>query len=136
MKTPSKLTALVVAAALTLVACGASDGQADEPSSTTTADGGSETTEASGGGGGGDAITIKDYAYDPEPLEVEAGATVTFTNEDGDTHTATSTGDVPKDFDTGDLGEGDAKDITFDEAGTYTYYCSIHQYMKGEVDVK
>ena len=64
------------------------------------------------------------------------GTAVTFTNEDSDAHTATSVSDVPKDFDTGHLAKGDSKKVTFDKAGTYKYHCDIHNYMKGEIDVK
>ena len=81
-------------------------------------------------------MKIVDFKYDPDPLEVEAGTAVKFTNEDDAAHTATSSGDVPKDFDTENLEKGDSKEVTFDEPGTYTYICDIHNYMKGTVEVK
>ncbi len=140
MKFSHKLTAVAMVASMALVGCGSSDGDGGDAAPTTEA-GSSDTTEGSettegGGGGGGDAVTIVDFAYDPDPLEVTAGAAVTFTNEDSAVHTATSKGDVPKDFDTGELAPGDSKEITFDEAGTYTYFCEIHDYMKSSVEVK
>ncbi len=140
MKISHKLTAVAVVASLSLVGCGSGDDDGGDASPTTEA-GGSETTEGSGtteggGGGGGDEVTIVDFAYEPDPLEVEAGAAVTFTNEDSAAHTATSTGDVPKDFDTGELSEGDSEEITFDEPGTYAYFCEIHEYMTSSVEVK
>lgn len=81
----------------------------------------------------GDEVTIVDFVFDPPDLEVAAGSTVTFTNEDGATHTATADDDA---FDTGDLGQGDTGEVTLDEPGTYAYLCSIHNYMTGTVTVQ
>lgn len=138
MKIIRTLAAVTVVASFLLASCGGSDkkeGTGDNP--TTTAVGKPTTTTAEGGGGaGGSAVKIADFKFGPTPLEVKSGAAVKFTNSDDATHTATSTGEVPKDFDTGDLAKGDSKEITFDKAGKYTYYCDIHNYMKGEIDVK
>lgn len=136
MKITRFLGALAVVATVLLASCGSSGSSSDKPTTTpaTTAAGGGSST--GGGAGGAGAVKIVNFKFDPTPIEVKAGTTVKFTNEDGDTHTATSTGDVPKDFDTGDLEKGDSKEITFDKAGKYTYQCSIHNYMKGAIDVK
>ena len=80
-------------------------------------------------------VEIANYAFSPDEVEVEAGGTVTFTNSDDTTHTATAESDAPASFDTGELGQGDSKTITFDEPGVYDYECSIHEYMKGTVRV-
>ena len=128
MKPTRSLVALGFTATLMLASCGTSDNKADDKPTT--------TTEAAGSSAAGDAVNIADFSFEPTPLEVKAGATVTFTNKDKETHTATSTGKVPADFDTGELSKGASKKVTFDEAGTYTYYCDIHNYMKGEVVVK
>lgn len=127
------LTATLVAAALTLSACGgsSSDGGSADDGPTTT-----EASESSGGGGaGGTEVEIADFAYGPADLEVKPGDTVTFTNSDDAAHTATSESDDPAEFDTGDIEGGDSAEVTFDEAGDYAYYCSIHEYMKGTVRV-
>lgn len=140
MKITRTLAAATVVASFLLVSCGGGDGDSNEGAGddpTTTEAGDESTTTAEGGGGaGGSAVKIVDFKYDPDPIEVEAGTAVKFTNEDDAPHTATSSGDVPKDFDTGNLEKGDSKDVTFDEAGTYTYICDIHNYMKGTVEVK
>lgn len=128
MKLTRSLAAVGISATFLLASCGTSNDKADDKPT---------TTEAAGSpAGSGDAVSIADFAFDPTPLQVKAGASVTFTNKDSATHTATSNGKVPKEFDTGDLKEGASKKVTFDEAGTYTYYCDIHNYMKGEVVVK
>jgi len=98
---------------------------------------------ACGGGGGGDeagdetpaggdAVAIEDFNYKPADLEVAAGTTVTFTNEDGFAHTVTA---KDKSFDSGNLEEGATFEHTFEEAGTYAYLCAIHNSMTGTVTV-
>jgi plastocyanin len=77
-------------------------------------------------------ITIKDFSFAPEPLTVKTGTTINVTNTDGTAHTVTA---VKGAFDTGDIaGDGTAR-ITVDRPGTYAYFCDIHQYMKGTIDV-
>lgn len=124
--------AAVIAAALSLSACGGSSGSGSSGS-----DGGAPATTAApaSGGSGGGKVTIADFAFDPTETEVKVGDTVTFTNEDDAQHTATAKDGDPKTFDTKKLSKGDSKDITFDEAGDYEYYCSIHEYMTGTVHV-
>ena len=62
-----------------------------------------------------------------------AGTTITFTNEDSAAHTATAD---DSSFDTKELGQGDSAKETFDEPGTYSYYCRFHVFMKGSVVVE
>ncbi len=80
-----------------------------------------------------DAIDIADFKYDPATVSVKAGTEVTWTNADEADHTATA-GDGS--FDTGDLAQGDAKSVTFDKPGTFTYYCRFHPFMKATVEVQ
>ena len=85
-----------------------------------------------------DAVTLKTFMYEPDPVEVEAGTTVSFTNEDDILHTVTSgTREQPtKDFDEKLDGAGSTAEVTFDEAGTIKYFCSVHDGMDGEAIVK
>lgn len=97
------------------------------------------TVEDDGDGGGEEAsssVTIQDFAFDPATIEVAAGATITWTNEDGVTHTVTA-GEPGSAEDTFDqtLDAGATAEISFDEAGTYPYFCAIHPSMTGEVVV-
>lgn len=81
--------------------------------------------------------------FGPQSLTVKAGTTVTFTNSDFVVHTATGTDAAPGNvapapndtFDTGILGHGESKQIKFDKAGTYNYFCMIHPQMRGTVTV-
>jgi plastocyanin len=77
------------------------------------------------------AVEIHDYAYAPKALTVPLGATVTWTNHDGDTHTVTGSGLKSKSF-----GMGGSYSYTFAKSGTFSYACSLHPQMKGTVVVR
>jgi plastocyanin len=96
------------------------------------------TSAASGGGGSrgsaaGTAVSIKNFQFAPDPLVVQAGATITVTNDDGTLHTLTAD---DKSFDTGDLDGGAKGTITVDAPGTYAYHCDIHNYMTGTIEAR
>jgi len=73
-------------------------------------------------------VAMENTAFNPQELTVEVGTTVTWTNEDGFAHTVTSgTPDNPTDlFDSGNVASGDTFEFTFEETGTYEYYCKLH----------
>jgi plastocyanin len=77
-------------------------------------------------------VQIVDFAYDPDPTQVETGGKVIWQNMDSAPHTATADDGS---FDTGTLEEGKLKSETFKEPGTYTYFCEIHPTMHGTVEV-
>ncbi|MCD9624512.1 cupredoxin domain-containing protein [Rhabdothermincola salaria] len=84
-------------------------------------------------------VTIDTFIFSPDPLEVEAGTTVTFENLDDTTHTVTAgTRDEPADDFDHDLAQGESVDVTFDEPGTHPYFCAIHsgEGMTGEIVVQ
>jgi plastocyanin len=82
---------------------------------------------------GAASITIAGYAYHPVAVTVSAGARVTFTNEDGTAHTATSsTGG----FDTGTLNMRQSKTLTLSKHGSYSYICQFHPFMRGQITVR
>jgi len=77
--------------------------------------------------------------YDPEILEISAGTTVIWDNVDNTMHTATSgTPDSGADgvFDSDILSAGDTYEFTFADAGNYDYYCILHPWMIGTVNVE
>ena len=82
--------------------------------------------------------TIKTFMYEPDPLEVAAGTTVTWTNEDDIEHTVTAgkEGSPGDGFDERLDGAGTTAEVTFDEPGTYAYFCSLHAGMDGTVIVE
>jgi plastocyanin len=79
------------------------------------------------------AVSIDNFAFAPATVAVKTGATVTWTNNDGEPHTVA--------FDDGQarspvLSAPSATfSHTFTHAGTFTYHCSIHAYMSGTVTV-
>ncbi len=79
-------------------------------------------------------VDIRDFAYDPDPVEIAVGGTVTWTNRDRSSHTAT--GQDRDLLDSGALRQGETFGQTFDEAGTFEYRCSFHPNMKGTVVVE
>jgi plastocyanin len=125
-------TTLVVAALLVLGACGgkdtSNDARADEPAAAEAA--GSEAV-----------VTIHTFDFQPDPITVKTGTTITFHNDDKILHTVTSgTREAPNDaFAQGKLdGAGSEYEVTLDEPGTYDYFCSIHpgQGMTGTIIVE
>jgi plastocyanin len=63
----------------------------------------------------------KSYRFDPKKIEIAAGDTVTWTNNDNFTHTVKVDGQ-----DDHTVGRGDAFSIRFDKPGTYHYVCTLH----------
>ena len=111
---------LLVAAGLALV--GASCGGDSDQESAGTARAGKNT------------VVIKDIAFKPSKLFVDAGTTVTWVFDDKG---------IPHDVVADDKSfKSETKDSgtfrhTFKEKGTFTYKCSIHpSEMKGTVDVR
>ncbi len=79
-------------------------------------------------------VDIQDFAYNPDPVTISVGQSVTWTNQDSAPHTATA-----KDRDvlqSGTLNQGDTYTQTFDTPGTYEYFCEFHPNMKGTVEVR
>ena len=74
----------------------------------------------------------KSYRFDPKTIEVEAGSTVTWTNDDNFTHTVQVDGDEDHEVE-----PGEQVSIRFDDPGTFGYVCTLHRRdMDGEVIVK
>ena len=81
-----------------------------------------------------DVSITDDMKFDPEDLTINVGDTVTWTNNDGMGHTATST-DEPASFDSGNIDAGATWSFTFTEAGTYNYKCDYHIKMTASITV-
>jgi plastocyanin len=111
-----------------------------------------ETSGTGGGaaGGGGPTINILEGSsiqgspdYDPEELTASAGAEVTVVNQDTLPHTVTS-GTGPQDpnsaqlFDTSLINGGESATLSLAQVtpGQYDYYCMVHPYMTGKLNVQ
>jgi plastocyanin len=95
------------------------------------------------GDSGQDPPTIEGYkisivendrsnSYNPNPVEIGAGDTVTWVNDDSTVHTATASDGT---FDSDILLRGDTFSFTFDREGEYQYFCDVHPNMVGTVVV-
>ena len=103
----------IAAAVLAAAGCGGSDG-GGEPVATT------------------EVRMAKSYKFEPKAIVVDAGDTVTWTNDDNFTHTVQVDGQADH-----EVGRGESVSITFDEPGTYHYVCTLHERdMDGEVVVR
>jgi plastocyanin len=108
----TKLLLPIAAAALFAAGCGGAD--SSEPLAAT------------------EVEMVKSYSFDPKVIEVQAGDTVTWTNEDNFTHTVQVEGREDHKVD-----RGDSVSIAFDTPGTYEYVCTLHSKdMEGTVIVK
>lgn len=70
--------------------------------------------------------------FTPENLVINAGDTVTWTNQDNMGHTAT---DLNGAFDTGNIARGQSASLTFGGAGTFNYRCTPHSNMRGTITI-
>ena len=91
----------------------------------------SEDTESVSATGPG-AVSIANFAFSPEALEVPAGTAVTWTNNDKLDHSVVADDDS---FRSDAIGNGSSYEFTFDAAGEYSYVCGIHPEMSGTVIV-
>ena len=106
--------AIAAALALVLVAAGCGESESSEPVATT------------------EVSMAKSYVFEPKTIEVEAGATVTWTNDDNFTHTVQVDGQEDHKVE-----QDESVSIEFNTPGTYHYVCTLHrQDMDGEVIVK
>lgn len=73
------------------------------------------------------------WCFNPNPIRISIGSTVTWTNTTAPTHTATS--DTAA-WTTGNVATGGTSSaVSFPTAGTFTYHCAIHPSMTGSVIV-
>ena len=81
---------------------------------------------------------IEDVCYIPSDIVVEKGGSVTWLNEDSSFHTVTSGfyGEPTDLFDSGYLDPYEYYTLSFDEIGTYDYFCTLHPWMMAQVIVE
>jgi plastocyanin len=78
-------------------------------------------------------VTIKNFAYSPEPVTAKVGDVIGWMNNDTTPHTATLD-DNTCTTDTINVGASGA--LTFSAPGTYAYHCTIHPaIMKGTITI-
>lgn len=110
--------------------------------------GGSGEPTAKAAGDPATSVGMKLLQFTPATLTVKPGTSVTFTNDEVITHTVTTgTYTVGADnfrseekadgkLDKTLQGKGDTVSYTFASPGTYSYFCSIHKAMQGQIVVR
>jgi plastocyanin len=78
-------------------------------------------------------VKIDNFVFTPETLEVAAGTTVTWTNEDDIPH---AVGAKDLTWKSHAMDTGDSFSHTFATPGTVDYFCTMHPHMKGKIVVK
>src|SRR5712692_10706858 len=77
-------------------------------------------------------MNMQNFAYQMANIQVRAGTTVTWTNQDNVPHSVTFKNGMK---DSGLFYQGQSFSYTFNTPGTYQYYCSVHPYMVATVTV-
>jgi len=117
--------ALAAVVALVSGACGGGDSDSRGTD-------GAQGSAPSASSEGAAAVAIKNFEYSPSDLKVAAGSEVSVVNEDSAPHTLTADDGS---FDTGNLSEGQKASVKPSKAGRVSYHCTIHDYMKGTLEV-
>jgi plastocyanin len=76
-------------------------------------------------------ITISDFKFAPRTLTVRHGVPIRITNSGGMAHTVTA--DEGRSFDSGTVAPGGSATIRVVKAGRFSYHCTIHPFMKGQL---
>ena len=106
--------------ALTFSACGGDEGR--------------ETADGEEAVAAGTPVTIMNFAYEPQELQVAPGTKVTWTNKDSATHTVQDLSELNRPI-SPDLLESYSFSITYEKPGSYAYNCGRHPFMTGTVKV-
>ncbi len=97
--------------------------------------------EGCGGGGdpGANEVFMQAIAFSPMEITIQAGESITWTNQDIVPHTATSgnPGDEPLGaiFRSTQFGQGGTFTHTFNDVGEFVYFCEVHPVMMRDAKV-
>jgi len=78
-------------------------------------------------------VKIDNFSFGPAALTIAPGTTVTWTNRDDIPHTVVAD---DKAFKSKTLDTDETFSYTFEQPGTFPYFCSIHPHMTGKVVVQ
>ncbi len=77
-------------------------------------------------------IVVKNFKFVPATLSVKSGAVLKVQNTDGVVHTFTARNHS---FDTGNIRAGATVTVTPTKPGTIEFFCKIHNFMTGKLEV-
>jgi amicyanin len=78
-------------------------------------------------------VEIDGFAFSPPSLTVKAGTTVTWRNKDDIPHTVASSTRL---FKSKALDTDDSYSFTFNDPGSYEYFCTLHPHMTAKIVVE
>jgi plastocyanin len=79
-------------------------------------------------------VSIAEFLFGPEKIEVQKGQTIAWTNTDNSPHQVTVQGQTT--LRTPVILKGQSTALTFNNIGSYDYICGLHTGMKGKIEVK
>ncbi len=88
---------------------------------------------AAGGGEGAAKAEMRTVAFNPKRIEIAAGGTVTWTNNDPLIHTITADNGS---WDSGPIEPGKTWSHTFTQPGEFAFHCTPHPFMKAVIVVR
>ena len=77
-------------------------------------------------------VTINDFTFKPATMTVRAGTRIVWRNDDDIPHSLV---DTQGKFHSRALDTADMFGFTFDQVGTFEYFCGLHPHMTGKVVV-
>jgi plastocyanin len=80
-------------------------------------------------------VSQKNKAFGPKKLNVQAGDTIKFVNDDPFAHNVFSLSDT-KSFDLGSWGAGVSKSVVLDQPGLVEVECAVHPDMRMVIEVR
>lgn len=119
-------TSLVVLSSFLTIGCGGGQDSGSAIPTTPSADG-VRVSIVTG------SLSLTNTAYSPNPITVQRGGTVTWTNNDNTSHTSTSDSGA---WNSGTIAPGATFTMSFPTAGSFPYHCTIHPNMVGTVSVQ
>jgi len=72
-------------------------------------------------------------AYNPNPVALKVGDSITWTNNDTRNHTMTENTGA---WNSGNIAPGATYTLTFSTKGSFVYHCALHSGMSGTVNVE
>ena len=78
-------------------------------------------------------VKVDNFSFSPQTITIAPGTTVIWTNRDDIPHTVVSDDKV---FKSKVLDTDEKFSFTFDKAGNFPYFCSVHPKMTGKVIVQ
>lgn len=88
---------------------------------------------AAKGGEGTVKAELRGMVFAPNRIEIAAGTTITWTNNDPLVHTVTAD---DRSWDSGEIAPGQTWSHTFTQPGEFAFHCTPHPFMKGVLVVR